>query len=622
MIKSFTLHSILALLSSFTFAQNKGSITPKEAFPKAGMENVFIYQPSTNILIPDKAKASVVYINKGYFNKTVPLVKNGNSYSFSFKAPASTEAIVTGIVDESGANIDNNSNIGYLNYLYENSNKQLPASNISAISLLTGYATYILKLNIPADSALNWYNTIYKLHPALKKETSYYDYLSFLYFIKRDTVKQQLLAYAKQSLSEKGETRWRNAMNIYRLLKMEDQQKATEQKILSAYPGGEVAKENFMTKYYSDTAKTEASSLLAMRNYISRFKDSSALALNTFYSVIFSTYLQKEDWNIIHKYEPIIDDKVELAGIYNNVAWNLSGGGLSGDVRDLDFAKAISKRSVDIIQYLMNNATNHDQDDLLVNRYIGFTDTYALLLYKQGRYDSAFYYQDAILQRGPMGVEGMERYAAYAEKSQGAIFAKQFIEPQLLKGVNSPTMQSQLLSIYKRNNLPMDEYDKIMDTANLIAKEKTVALIKAQLGSDVAKDFTLKDLQGEEVSLSSFKSKVVVLDFWATWCGPCRASFPAMQEAIIKYKDDKEVAFLFIDVFENKEPKKMQAETAQFINDNKYNFQVLLDTKDKVAGDYKVNAIPAKFIINKDGKIVSMGEFGNDISTAIEAARK
>ena len=270
----------------------------------------------------------------------------------------------------------------------------------------------------------------------------------------------------------------------------------------------------------------------------------------------------------------------------------------------------------------MNNATNHDQDDLLVNRYIGFTDTYALLLFKKGQYDSAFYYQDAILQRGPMGVEGMERYSAYAEKSKGAIFAKQFIEPQLLQGVNSPTMQKQLLSIYKQNNLPMDEYNKIMDTANLLVKEKTMALIKAQLGSDVAKDFTLKNLQGEEVSLSSLKSKVVVLDFWATWCGPCRASFPAMQEAVTKYKDDKEVAFLFIDVFENKEPKKMQAETSKFITDNKYDFQVLLDTKDKVAGDYRVIAIPAKFIINKNGKIVSMGELGNDISTAIEAAKK
>jgi len=259
---------------------------------------------------------------------------------------------------------------------------------------------------------------------------------------------------------------------------MEDQQKAAEQKIPSAYPDGEIGKEKFMSKYFSDTVKTKASSLLAMRNYISRFKDSSLETLNTFYSIIFSTCLEKEDWNMINKYDQLINDKVQLPGMYNNIAWNLSGEGLTGNARDLDFAKAISKRSVDIIQNLMNNAINHD-DDLLVNRYIGFTDTYALLLYKQGQYDSAFYWQDAILQRGPMGVEGMERYSAYAEKSKGAIFAKQFIEPQLLKGVNSPTMQNQLLSIYKQNNLSMDEYDKIMDTANLLAQEKTAALIKA-----------------------------------------------------------------------------------------------------------------------------------------------
>lgn len=67
-----------------------------------------------------------------------------------------------------------------------------------------------------------------------------------------------------------------------------------------------------------------------------------------------------------------------------------------------------------------------------------------------------------------------------------------------------------------------------------------------------APHFILKDLNGKTVSLSDYKGKTLVLEFWATWCPYCRKSFPSTQLLLNKYKDDANVKFLFIDTREKK----------------------------------------------------------------------
>jgi thiol-disulfide isomerase/thioredoxin len=109
------------------------------------------------------------------------------------------------------------------------------------------------------------------------------------------------------------------------------------------------------------------------------------------------------------------------------------------------------------------------------------------------------------------------------------------------------------------------------------------------------------DLDGKNINVEDLKGKVVVVDFWATWCGPCKASFPAMQKMVNKYKEDPNIKFVFIDTWEKGENKKKEA--ADFITTNKYSFHVLLDNEDKVVAQFKVDGIPTKFVIDKNGNI-------------------
>jgi peroxiredoxin len=109
-----------------------------------------------------------------------------------------------------------------------------------------------------------------------------------------------------------------------------------------------------------------------------------------------------------------------------------------------------------------------------------------------------------------------------------------------------------------------------------------------------APDFQLKTLTGENVKLSDLKGKKVMLNFWATWCPPCKAEMPEMEQFSKQASDDIVILAVNIDP---------QLDVKGFVNENKITFPILLDAEDKVNEAYQVISIPTTYFIDTNGVI-------------------
>ena len=188
---------------------------------------------------------------------------------------------------------------------------------------------------------------------------------------------------------------------------------------------------------------------------------------------------------------------------------------------------------------------------------------------------------------------------------------KSIVEEYVRDGKSTNAMIDILKEVYTSEKGSDEGFENYLAQFKSVALKDLEAKLKTELINKPAPAFTLEDFEGKKVSLADLKGKTVVIDFWATWCGPCIMSFPGMKKAVDKYSDNENVKFFFINTRERVEDKKKNAQ--DFIKKNNYPFHVLMDYDDKVVNDYAVPGIPTKFVIDKNGSIrfMSVGFYGN-----------
>jgi thiol-disulfide isomerase/thioredoxin len=328
-------------------------------------------------------------------------------------------------------------------------------------------------------------------------------------------------------------------------------------------------------------------------------------------------YAQQGDLAKAMAFIPAGADGSTKATLYNDIAWYSALADKS-----IPEATTLSKASLDTLTALQAGGqgkpgylTRAQYIRNLQSSYGMFADTYGFLLYKNGDYKNAYKYETIAFKSSPNPQKDIvERYFMTMEKNEKPSKVVASLSTYIQQGKSDSVMDAQFKRLYRGKGSADDALAALSAKADA---DKKAEMIKTIL-NDTASNFVLRDLKGNRVSLDTLKGKTVVLDFWATWCGPCKASFPAMQQLVDNHKGSNDVVLLFIDTWENADDKNKNAQ--DFITASPYTFHVLMDNDNEVVGKYKVTGIPTKFVIGPDGmlKFKAVGFSGDTKGTVTE----
>jgi len=186
-----------------------------------------------------------------------------------------------------------------------------------------------------------------------------------------------------------------------------------------------------------------------------------------------------------------------------------------------------------------------------------------------------------------------------------------------LQALDNPEKGTELINQIKRDfpaTTPGRNADKLL---SLIKQQAEAKKIHSSLADGKAfPDFKEEDVSGKPLSVANYKGKVVLIDFWATWCGPCRAELPNVLKTYEKYHGQ---GFEIIGISLDQDKEKLTTFTKQ----QKMTWQQFFDGQgwgNKLAGKYGVNSIPATYLLDGDGKIIARDLRGEALAEAVSKA--
>ena len=397
---------------------------------------------------------------------------------------------------------------------------------------------------------------------------------------------------------------------------------AIEARILKDYPDGILARDQEIWRIFrimdADVKAPELEAFLK-RFPTEKFQEietetSSMYLGKIFQAVIYQAVIKRNDFSLLYKY---IHDVPHL--YLQTFYWHMVQVPLRTNQRTPEQvfppAKAIYNELMTRPQAGSERVySKREWKDYLLTRCKDMILKHAFVLDATGTSAEALELMEEIKEKYNFkSAEYNDQYVRLLEKNG----YQSMVIPTIIASIREDAFTPEMLETLRKDYVKQHKNDKDFETylASLKSQEKQQELQKHLQETMINKDielFAMEDLNGKKVDLSKMKGKIIVLDFWATWCAPCKASLPGMQMSVNKYKDDPNVAFFFISTMETAADFKEQIR--KFMKEHNYTLLVLCDnvnpkTKkrssvyDTYAKAFKFSGIPHKLIIDGNGKL-------------------
>ncbi|WP_329903889.1 TlpA disulfide reductase family protein [Porphyromonas pogonae] len=582
---------LLSVACAFSVKAQNSNLKLEPEKPIAGSKVQMTY---TGDLVSEgmTIKAYVFNLNQRTKTEAIPYTINDKNVTASFSIPDSTTFILFEFKSKENKKPEN---LGV--NIFDKKGSPVKGTYINDAQIQ-------MRLFKNFDKAVSLFEKEFKTTPALKEEFIG-EYLRAKY--SADKSSQKEVADTARKFYDKKIKEGKSDAGISILISYISQddkakQDSLERRVIKRFPKGETAlfKETrslFETKdpdkviaiYKQITQKYPESEL----NKVSRFLDSH----------IMNAYIEKMDLPSFEASIAKIKDDFEKASNYNEMAWKLCD-----ENKHLEKAKDYAQKATELANITQKETLSSQELVRYEQRKGGYMDTYAAILEKSGDKIKALETQkEAVKLTEGQQKSINERLIQLLLENNKASEALSQSEAFMLEQKNNAGIDSMYKVAYvkvKGSDAGLKEAFDKLKTAEIAAYKKS---LKEEMTDTPAPDFALKDLDGKEVKLSDFKGYVVIIDFWASWCGPCKASMPGMQKAMHQLQD-KKVKFLFVNAFENDNMEQRIAMIKKMLKERKLeDFTVLLDeSKDgkfAVSTAFGIQPIPAKVIVDREGKI-------------------
>ncbi len=631
-MKKITLLGSIVVLLLFTCvvkAQDRKPFHIIPLVPVAGQDVKFTYDNSLTSLADEEMIYGTVYYweNLRWKAEDLKLVKNDTAWEATCRVPENCALVSCKFY--AGDKEDTGGRSTYTTMTFNKNGQNLPTAYMAwgmlrnkTLESLPGYCEE--EAYIDDDVMRFWLNQQLLKDPGARKYVFYYA-AKLLNKMMSGEKHEQMLGDVDfiLNLPDVDEVTLLKALEVAKnIVKDSVKAIAVETRILKDFPNGILARDQEIWRIFrimDAEAKAPELEAFLKRFPTEKFQDietetSSMYLGKIFQAVVYQPIIKRNDYSLLYKY---IHDVPHLH--LQTFYWHMVQIPLNTNQRTpeqvLPFAKVIYNEIMTRPQVGAERVySEREWKDHLLTRCKDMILKHAFVLDATGSSAEALELMEEI--KGKYNFKSAEynnQYVRLLEKNG----YQSMVIPTIVASVREDAVTPEMLEILRKDYVKQHKNDKDFEAyvSSLKSQEKQQELQKHLQETMINKDielFAMEDLDGKKVDLSKMKGKVIVLDFWATWCAPCKASLPGMQMAVNKYKNDPNVAFFFISTMETAADFKEQIR--KFMKEHNYTLKVLCDnvnpkTKkqsavyDTYAKAFKFSGIPHKMIIDGNGKL-------------------